>query len=37
MLLQAILEKVTYYKVLKDGRWNKSTRDDFTLEIFLKI
>lgn len=37
MLLQAIIEKVTYYKVLEDGRWNKSTRDKFTLEIFLKI
>ncbi len=37
MLLQAIIDRVEYSKTLKDGRWCKATRDNFTLDIFLKI
>ena len=36
-LLQTIIDKVEYSKTLKDGRWSKETRDNFTLDIFLKI
>ena len=36
-LLQAIIDKVEYSKTLDNGRWNKSTRNKFDLDIFLKI
>lgn len=36
-LLQAIIDKVEYSKTLKNGRWNKETRNNFNLDIFLKI